>query len=366
MDKYKTTTTINTWFSLINLEKLETSIQKKIEDFNRYRKKMKFHQALEIFLYAIHSQKESLRDIDASMVSKQFQKEVGMESISYSQLSRALKDMDSTILHSIFEQLLGEAHKESSKNKKKFYLVDSSTFSLNKTLYPWADFRKTKAGIKLHLKVCHMGKGQIHPKEFQITTADKHDNHFLDCFVNETLATYVFDRGYLDFDQLDKMNWDGYFFVTRVKKNTVIHQIQRLEPKGEGVLNDEIVRLGSKTSLTANFRLITFETENGRILEFVTNRFDLRAIEIAQMYQARWQIELFFKHIKQHMTIKNYFSTDEKGVTNQLYLAMIAYLLSFLIRIKTKTNKSLFQVVRQMIYLAYEPYQSFVETLNSA
>jgi len=364
MDKYKLQTVLNKWVSPIILENLEPSIQNKIQSFDRYQKNIDFPQVLKLFLHAIQSKKTSLRDIDSSLVSKTLQKVLGTKGVKYSQLSRILRDIDTEILEAIFQDLLGQVHALTTDVKEKFYLIDSSTFSLNRTLYQWADFRKTKAGVKLHLKVCHMGKGQIHPKEFVITTADKHDNHFLNCFVNESLATYVFDRGYLDFKQLDQMHWDGYFFVTRIKKNTVVHQVKRLEVSGRGVINDEIVILGSQTYLTSRFRLVTIETANGKILEFLTNRFDLSAVEIAQMYESRWQIELFFKHIKQHMTIKKYFSTSESGVINQIYLAMIAYLLSFLMKLQTESKKSIFQIIRHLNYLVFEPFERLLAYLR--
>src|SRR5699024_7082448 len=124
----------------------------------------------------------------------------------------------------IFYHLLSLVHKKTTvKSKEKLYLIDSSTFSLSQASYPWARFRLTKSGIKLHLKLCFMNEGWVHPEEFKLSHASEHDHDYLDVFVNDTLATYVFDRGYLDFAQFDQMKWSGYFFVSRIKKNTVVH-----------------------------------------------------------------------------------------------------------------------------------------------
>ncbi|WP_343752874.1 transposase, partial [Alkalibacterium iburiense] len=121
----------------------------------------------------------------------------------------------------------------------------------------------------------------------------------------------------------------GYFFVSRIKKNTTVHVQAHTEvPKNKGIISDQLVQLGGKTYLTGLFRLVTVERKHQRPLRIVTNRMDVSAEEISQMYQSRWQIELFFKHIKQHMTIKTFFSQSEEGVENQLILAMIVYLLT--------------------------------------
>ena len=137
MDKYKTKSAFNKWFSAINLNELPFSIQEKISDFNRYQKKLTFTKALQIFLHGIHEEKESLRDMDTAFVSDNLQQEIGLNKISYSQLSRKIVELDEEILCAIFQQLLGKVRTKTSPNKRNsLYLVDSSTFSLNKTNYP--------------------------------------------------------------------------------------------------------------------------------------------------------------------------------------------------------------------------------------
>lgn len=154
MDKYKTNTVFNKWFSSIKLKKLPSPILEKIVAFDKYQKKLSFFRALQIFLHAINEEKESFRDMDTAFVSKELQRETRIDSISYSQLSRILPKMDSEILLAIFNQLLSQVQKKMPVNKRNsLYLIVSSTISLNQNLYQWADFRKTKSGIKLHLRL---------------------------------------------------------------------------------------------------------------------------------------------------------------------------------------------------------------------
>lgn len=365
MDKYKTNSAFNKWFSSIKLKKLPFDIQEKIFQADRYTKKLGFEQFLKVFLYGIDQERESLRELDTAFVSQELQETMDLESISHSQLSRELAQMDSEILWALFVQLLGQVYEKNPfPQKKALYLVDSSTFSLNKTRYPWATFRKTKAGLKLHLKLCFMDKNHCYPEDFEITPAIEHDADHLELFVDQALATYVFDRGYIDYERLDEMEAKGTFFVTRVKKNAKIHVRSDFDVKGQkNILHDQMVVLGTSTYLTSPFRLVTLINEKGKWLRFVTNRFDVSAQEIAEMYQSRWQIELFFKHIKQHMTLKKLFSRNEQGVTNQIILAMIASLLTYLIQLETGTKKSPFQIKRLLKHLLFQPSEVWICSL---
>lgn len=363
MDKYKTKMTINKWFSYIKLEQLSIDSRQAIEQFDRYAKKLTFKKAIKLFLYAINDETESLRHLDQQLVNPNLKKVMGIDSISYSQLSRALRALEPSVLLEIFNHLLSLVHKKTEvKLKEKLYLIDSSTFSFSKNSYPWAHFRPTKAGIKLHLKVCFMNESWVHPEQFEVSPASEHDHEHLDVFINEPLATYVFDRGYLDFAQFDQMHWDGYFFVSRIKKNTKVHVQSHLDvPKGTGIISDQLVQLGSQVYLTSLFRLVTIERKQQANLRIITNRMDVSAEEISKMYQSRWQIELFFKHIKQHMTIKNYFSKSEEGVENQVILALIVYLLTLLIKLELDLKQTVFHVLRHLRVLQYEPFELFKE-----
>lgn len=246
------------------------------------------------------------------------------------------------------------------KSREKLYLIDSSTFSLSKNSYPWAHFRPTKSGVKFHLKVCLMKEGWVHPEQFKLSHDSEQNHEHLETFINESLATYVFDRGYLDFAQFDQKHWYGYFFVSRIKKNTKVHvQAHNEVPKCSGIISDQLVQLGSQTYLISLFRLDTVERKHQSNLPIITNRMDVSAEEISQMYRSRWQIELFFKHIKQHMTIKTLFSKSEEGTENQAILAMIVHVLTLLIKLELNLNQSVFQILRGLRSLQYEPFALF-------
>ncbi|EOT29024.1 hypothetical protein OMQ_01550 [Enterococcus saccharolyticus subsp. saccharolyticus ATCC 43076] len=365
MDKYKTNSAFNKWFSAINLENLSVCAKQFIVNYNSYRKKLSFEAVLKLFLYAINEEKESLRDLSTSLINESLQLETDVTTISHTQLSRAFNALDSSVLEEIFQRLLEKVHYQTRPTKRNsLYLIDSSTFSLSLKRHKWATFRQTKSGVKLHLNYCYMDDTTMYPTDFTLTNAREHDVNQLPLLVNKPEATYVFDRGYLDFEKMDQMHWDGYFFVTRIKKNTTVRLIETLEKSPEKeILRDESVRLGSKAYVTTLLRLVTVQDDTGRVFQFITNRMDCTSKEIADMYHARWQIELFFKHIKQHMTSKTFFSQSEQGVQNQLILTMISALLTFLIKLETKTVKSVFQIKRFFRYLLFQPVECWLEKL---
>ena len=304
--------------------------------------------------------------MDTAFVSANLQKEIGVKSISYSQLSRKLVELDEDVLYAIFQQLLEKVRAKTSPTKRNsLYLVDSSTFSLNKTNYPWAEFRKTVSGIKLHLKLCFMDNENWFPEKFQFTHAVEPDENHLEIFLDRPEATYVFDRGYLNYERMDRMHDDGFFFVTRLKKNSIVHVIDSFDvPENSMIVSDQLVTIGKQNYLTCPFRLIVVEDKHGNHLRIVTNRHDLNAQEIAEAYKSRWQIELFFKYIKQHLTIKKFFSKSESGVRNQLILALITVLLTYLIKLETGSMQSLFQIKRLFRSLLFEAAEKWLGILR--
>ncbi|SEK65392.1 Transposase DDE domain-containing protein [Carnobacterium iners] len=181
------------------------------------------------------------------------------------------------------------------------------------------------------------------PDDFTLTNAVEHDTSQLEVLIKQPEATDVFDHGDLDFKGLDTMHWQGDFFVTRIKKNAKVRVLEPLvASKSESILSDQMAALGDQNSLMSRFRLVAVQDKKGETLQVITNRFDCSPTDIAEMYQASWQIERFFKPIKQHMTIKKFFSRSEKGVVNQLALAMIASFLTYLIKLKIKSKQSVF------------------------
>ncbi|WP_307330460.1 IS4 family transposase, partial [Evansella vedderi] len=228
---------------------------------------------------------------------------------------------------------------------------------LNLTNYKWAKFRKTKAGVKLHLRLVFMDKDTVYPEKAVITTAKEHDRNQLEVLIDDKDAMYVFDRGYVDYERFDRMTDDGYFFVSRLKKNAVIREIESFSlPEDSTVLSDKMVYIGTTQKRAENiFRLLEVIDTKGNILRLITNRFDLSAEEISEIYRSRWAIELFFKWLKQHVEIKHFYGMSETALQNQVYLALIVYCLNVLIQLETKSKKSLLRITRWLKASLWKP-----------
>lgn len=365
MDKYTSKTSFQEWLSPIKLTNLSAEAQLMIQQFNYYSKKLNFQTVLNILLHAVYEGYPSYREVCRAFLDQRLCQEIGVDSIDPSNLSRRMIEIDSTVLLELFQQLVAEIQKKNSTTKRNsLQLIDSTTIPLNKNLYTWAKFRSTKSGLKLHLNLCYLDDTTQYPEDFTITNATVHDRTQFELLINKTEATYVVDRGYFDYKLLNKLHHDGYFFVTRIKKNTRVTVLDHIEISDyqthDGQLvSDQHVTLGE--GKTSRFRLVTLVTKGKRVLRLLTNRFDVSPQEIADMYQARWQIELFFKHLKQNLTIKKIYSRNEQGAINQVILTLIATLLTYLIKLRTGTTSSLFQLKRAFHYLRFEPAEIWLE-----
>jgi hypothetical protein len=209
------------------------------------------------------------------------------------------------------------------------YALDSTTIDLSLSLFPWADFRSTKAGIKMHTQLDL--RGPI-PTCIHITGARKADFHLLDNLLYEAGAFYVMDRGYMDFARLARIVQAGSFFVTRAKSNLRFTRHRSLSRDcWEGVLSDQ-VGSPSLPKAAADFpyplrRVRYFDAESSKHLVFLTNNLEIPALTVAKLYKSRWQIELFFKWIKGHLRIKHYFGTSPNAVKTQIWIAVAVYLM---------------------------------------
>ncbi|NMX36253.1 IS4 family transposase, partial [Pseudomonas sp. WS 5413] len=172
------------------------------------------------------------------------------ESISFSQLGRRINTIPTEFFQTIFLDLVAQIHRKTNFQTRRkvttpLKIIDSSTLPLNLTNYKWAKFRKTKAGVKLHLRLVFMDKDTVYPEKAVITTAKEHDRNQLEVLVDDKEAMYVFDRGYVDYERFDRMTDDGYFFVSRLKKNAVIREVYTFSlPDDCHVLSDKMVYIG--------------------------------------------------------------------------------------------------------------------------
>jgi hypothetical protein len=209
------------------------------------------------------------------------------------------------------------------------YALDSTTIDLSLTLFPWADFRRTKAGVKIHTQLDL--RGPI-PTCIHVTNARQHDVLWLDELVLEPGAFYVMDRGYVDFQRLGLMAAAGAFFVTRAKDNLRFTRHRSLPTDAAtGVRSDQIGKLTlahARAAFPWPLRKVHyFDAETGRDLIFLTNHLEIPAVVVAGIYRLRWQIELFFRWIKGHLRIKHFFGTSPNAVKTQIWIAVTTYLL---------------------------------------
>lgn len=368
MDKYNSKTSFQKWISAINLNDLSENAKNLIQYFDYYSKKLDFKTALKVLLHAVYEELPSYREIDRAFMDQRLCEEVGIESLCHSSLSRKTTKIDSSVLMEIFTQLVRKVSNQRPSSKTtSLQIIDSTTIPLNKTWFPWAKFRQTKSGIKLHLNLCYLDQNNQYPESFTITNASEHDRTQFEVLADKTEATYVVDRGYFDYKLLDKLHRDGYFFVTRTKSNTEITVLDQIEVDkremidGTIISDQQVILGGGVNHVTERFRLVTILTKGQKRLRIVTNRFDVTPNEVADMYQARWQIELFFKHLKQNLTIKRLYSQSEQGAVNQVMLTLIATLLTYLVKIELDSTSTLFQLKRSFHYLMFEPAETWLE-----
>jgi len=230
------------------------------------------------------------------------------------------------------------------------YAFDSTTVDLCLSVFWWAEFRKTKGGIKLH--TLYDVKTSI-PCFVHVSPASVHDVNALDLLYYEPGGYYILDRGYIDYSRLFRIHQSSAFFVIRAKDNLQFRRMYSNKVnKNNGVLLDQIGKLTgfyvSKKYPEKLRRIKFYDEETGNELEFLTNNFDLTAEEIALLYKYRWLVELFFKWIKQHLKIKSFWGTSQNAVKIQVYSAIIAYCLVALVRNTLKTDRSTYEILQTL------------------
>ena len=239
---------------------------------------------------------------------------------------------------------------------QSLYALDSTTIDLCLSLFPWAKFRKHKAAVKMHtLLDLH---GNI-PTFIRITDGKTHDVNMLDEFLPEPGAFYVMDRAYVDFQRLFVFTLCSSFFVVRTKKNVVLQRrYSHAVDKSTGVRADQTVILGAIESAKAYpdplRRVSCFDATTNKRLKFLTNNLALPALTIARIYRSRWQIELFFKWIKQHLRIKKFYGAGENAVKTQIRIAVSVYVLVAIVRKRLGLKASLYQILQILSVTVFE------------
>ena len=330
---------------------------------------------LNVMLYVHIGAKQSLRDIIVSLKSKKnLWYHLGIISLSRNNVSHALMKRSQQIFEKIFFSLLGKLQNERMpvsdkrfKFKMPLKIIDSTTIGLCLSLFDWAKFKKTKGGIKLH--VMYGSKEQI-PDFMILSEAKKHDMHFANKISINPNSIYVMDKGYFCYKFFQKVNKNRAFFVIRTKTNTQYKITKRNKKSHASIKADWNVEVDSPKSdeYPDELRVVKYyDTEKKKTYEYFTNNFQLSAKTIADIYKARWDIELFFKWIKQNLKIKTFIGTSENAVKIQIWTAMIAYLLIEYIRYKSKTNYSLlktFRILKDNIMHHYDMFELLTERLT--
>jgi Transposase DDE domain/Domain of unknown function (DUF4372) len=316
--------------------------------------------------------RESLRDIEACLSAqpaKLWHMGFGRP-VRRSTLADANEVRDWRIYEEFAQRLIAQARRlyigesllEDLDNT--VYALDSTTIDLCLSLFPWAHFRSTKAAVKMHTLLDL--RGNI-PSFIHISDGKLHDVHALDMLVPEAGAIYVMDRGYVDFARLYGLHQAGAFFVIRAKSNLSVHRVySAATDRTTGVIADQTIALdGRYTSkdYPVHLRRVRFrDPETKKTLVFLTNQTTLPALTICDLYKSRWQVELFFKWIKQNLRIKKFYGTSENAVKTQIWIAVSVYVLVAIVRKRLKLDASLYTLMQLFSVTVFEkvPIESVI------
>lgn len=311
--------------------------------------------------------RESLRDIETCLraLDEKLYRCGFRGKVSRNNLANANEKRDWRIYHDFAQVLITKARQLYAEEnfgitlKNTVYALDATVIDLCLSLFPWAQHRRYKSAVKLHTLMDL--KGSI-PTFIRITSGAVHETTVFRDMPLEPSAIYVMDKGYIDFATLYSFSKSNCFFVIRAKKNAVYYRkCSRPIDKNTGLRSDQTIKLtGPETSklYPIPLRRITFrDTEQNRTFVFLTNNFHLDALIICQLYELRWQIELFFKWIKQHLRIKSFFGTSINAVKTQIWIAISVYVLVAIIKKELKLERSLHEILQILSILLFEKTQ---------
>jgi len=308
--------------------------------------------------------RESLRDIETclSAVGGKLYHMGFRSSVARSTLADANESRDWRIYADFARTLIATARRLYARDPmgvdldQSQYALDSTTIDLCLALFPWARFRRCKAAVKMHTLLDL--RGNI-PAFVHITDGKVHDVNVLDQIVPEAGAFYVMDRGYIDFERLFVLTLSAAFFVVRTKSNVLLQRrYSHPVDKSTGVRSDQTVVLSSFESASVYpdpLRKVSYyDPESDKRLKFLTNNFTLPALTIAQIYKQRWQVELFFKWVKQHLRIKAFYGVSENAVKTQIWIAVSVYVLVAIVRKRLELEASLYQILQILSLTLFE------------
>ncbi len=320
---------------------------------DKYVKTFSCWNQLAVMMYGQLSNRESLRDLvlaTQAHANKAFRLGFG-KAVTKSNLSKANNNRDYRIFAEFAYRVMSEARQcratEIFKLGGKVYAFDSSTIDLCLSVFGWALFRKRKGGIKLH--TLYDIETQI-PTFFHITPARIHDTRAMDAIPYEENSFYIFDRAYNDFGRLFTINGVGAYFVVRGKKNNDFKPMRWKRRLPAGVLSDAIGYMAGQLTMSKYpekiRRILYLDPESGRTFIFFTNALDISPLKVAELYHNRWQIELFFKWLKQHLKVKKFWGVSENAVRIQIYTAVTAYCMMAIVQKKMDVQRSIYEMLQ--------------------
>ena len=320
---------------------------------DKYVKTFSCWNQLAVMMFGQLSNRESLRDLVLAThahANKAFHLGFGKHA-SKSTLADANANRDYRIFEEFAYRVMAEARQcratEIFKLGGKVYAFDSSTIDLCLSVFSWALFRKKKGGIKLH--TLYDIETQI-PTFFHITPARNHDTRAMDAIPYEENSFYIFDRAYNDFGRLFTINSVGAYFVVRGKKNNDFKPMRWKRRLPAGVLSDAIGYMAGQLTMSKYpekiRRILYLDPESGRTFIFFTNALDISPLKVAELYHNRWQIELFFKWLKQHLKVKKFWGVSENAVRIQIYTAVTAYCMMAIVQKKMDVQRSIYEMLQ--------------------
>ena len=320
---------------------------------NRYVKSFTCWNQLAVMMFGQLSNRESLRDLvlaTQAHANKAFHLGFGKYA-SKSTLADANTKRDYRIFEEFAYRVMAEAQKcravEIFKLGGKVYAFDSTTIDLCLSVFEWALFRKKKGGVKIH--TLYDIETQI-PTFFHITPARLHDTKAMDAIPYEENSFYIFDRAYNDFGRLFTINSVGAYFVVRGKKNNDFRPMRWKRRLPSGVLSDAIGYMDGQLTMSKYperiRRIIYLDSESDRKFIFFTNALDINSLKVAELYDNRWQIELFFKWLKQHLKIKKFWGETENAVRIQIYTAITTYCMIAIVQKKMSIERSIYEMLQ--------------------
>ena len=330
-----------------------------------------------ILAFAQLTYRESLRDIEACLSAQSVKLyHMGIRSaVSRSTLADANELRDWHIYAEFAHRLIAQARTLYASEDlgldltNTVYALDSTTIDLCLSVFPWAHFRTTKAAVKMHTLLDL--RGSI-PSFIHVSDGKMHDVRALDLLIPEPGAIYVMDRAYVDFGRLHRLHLAGAFFVTRAKSNLDAHRVYSAKvDRSQGILCDQTIGLDgfyAQQDYPEQLRRIRFkDPETGKTLVFLTNNFTLPAATICALYKSRWQVELFFKWVKQHLRIQRFYGTSENAVKSQIWIAVSVYVLVAIIKKRLNLDASLYTLLQILSVTLFEkmPIQQALQGIGT-